>query len=214
MIDPSTLKRQMVQFKLEDVTYLFKTDKYGLLCCLPYNAPYSLVVSVERNTMLMDNQKNGWKGVCIHQEANGKAFNCPAKALVHQVIHIRESEGEPKTLLSTGFIKGTWYAVTGEDASKGLKMAATLSHSPTTRGIPIERIDTHSLQSRGANALALSGYSNTKIQKWDDGTVQLLNSISEKNLHATQQACCQKWNVVSNSSIYQEMHKMMSQPHV
>ena len=44
-------------------------------------------------------------------------------------------------------------------------MAAMLLSYPSTQGIPIERIDTHSLQSGGANALALSGYSDTKIQK-------------------------------------------------
>ena len=38
-------------------------------------------------------------------------------------------------------------------------------HYPDTRGIPIERVDTHSLRSGGANALALSGYSDTQIQK-------------------------------------------------
>ena len=36
---------------------------------------------------------------------------------------------------------------------------------PTAKGIPIDRIDTHSLQSGGANALSLSGYSDTQIQK-------------------------------------------------
>ena len=36
---------------------------------------------------------------------------------------------------------------------------------PVVYGIPIERIDTHSLRSGGANALALSGYSDTQIQK-------------------------------------------------
>ena len=55
--------------------------------------------------------------------------------------------------------------VTGEDISKGLKMAATLLEYPETRGIPIELIDTHSLQCGGANALALSGFSDTQIQK-------------------------------------------------
>jgi hypothetical protein len=49
--------------------------------------------------------------------------------------------------------------------SKGLKLAATILQYPATRGIPIERIDTHSLWSGGANAVALSGYSNTQIQK-------------------------------------------------
>jgi hypothetical protein len=36
---------------------------------------------------------------------------------------------------------------------------------PSTKGIPIQRINTHSLCSGGANVLALSGYSDTEIQK-------------------------------------------------
>ena len=68
-------------------------------------------------------------------------------------------------MLSAFYKDGSRYDITGEDISKGLKMAATLLHYPTTRGIPIERIDTHSLRSGGANALALSGCSDTQIQK-------------------------------------------------
>ena len=68
-------------------------------------------------------------------------------------------------MLSAFYKDGSCYDITGEDISKGLKMAATLLHYPTTRGIPIERIDTQSLRSGGANALALSGYSDTQIQK-------------------------------------------------
>ena len=34
-----------------------------------------------------------------------------------------------------------------------------------SRGFPINRIDTHSLQIGGANALSLSGYSKQQIQK-------------------------------------------------
>ena len=33
------------------------------------------------------------------------------------------------------------------------------------KGIPIDRIDTHSLRGGGANALSLSGYSDREIQK-------------------------------------------------
>ena len=73
--------------------------------------------------------------------------------------------GDTKTLLSSFYIDGIRYDITGEDISKGLKMAAMLLHYPTTQGIPIECIDTHSLRSGGANALALSGYSDTQIQK-------------------------------------------------
>jgi hypothetical protein len=46
-----------------------------------------------------------------------------------------------------------------------LKAAATVLEYSTAKGIPIDRIDTHSFRSGGANALSLSGYSDTQIQK-------------------------------------------------
>jgi hypothetical protein len=46
-----------------------------------------------------------------------------------------------------------------------LKLAALALNYPHQCGIPIERIDTHSLRSGGANALALNGYSDREIQK-------------------------------------------------
>jgi hypothetical protein len=49
--------------------------------------------------------------------------------------------------------------------SIALKAAAATLDYPTAKGIPINRIDTHSLCSGGANALSLAGYSNTQIQK-------------------------------------------------
>ncbi len=45
-----------------------------------------------------------------------------------------------------------------------LKLAAFALRYPS-RGIPIDRVDTHSLRSGGANALALNGYSDREIQK-------------------------------------------------
>ena len=87
------------------------------------------------------------------------------KALARRVVHVRENGGDNKALLLAFFVDGVRYDVTGDDISKGLKMAATLLNYPSMRGIPIEHIDTHSLRSGGANALALSGYSDTQIQK-------------------------------------------------
>ena len=46
-----------------------------------------------------------------------------------------------------------------------LKKAAELLDYPVSRGIPIDRIDTHSLRIGGANALHLAGYSDREIQK-------------------------------------------------
>jgi hypothetical protein len=46
-----------------------------------------------------------------------------------------------------------------------LKLAAATLEYPSRRGIPIDRIDMHSLRIGGANALALTGYSDRQIQK-------------------------------------------------
>jgi hypothetical protein len=85
-------------------------------------------MTAESATLKLDNQKNGWKGVCVHQEANKEAFNCPVKVLACQVIHLRENGGDHKSLLSTFYLDRIHYDVTGEDISKGLKMAVLLLH--------------------------------------------------------------------------------------
>ena len=55
--------------------------------------------------------------------------------------------------------------VNDEDMRSNLKWAATELDYPCRKGIPIERVDTHSLRIGGANALSLSGYSDREIQK-------------------------------------------------
>jgi hypothetical protein len=69
------------------------------------------------------------------------------------------------TYLSLYYVDGARKDVTAEHISKHLKLAAGLLNYPTRKGIPVERVDTHSLQGGGAHALALSGYSETAIQK-------------------------------------------------
>jgi hypothetical protein len=63
------------------------------------------------------------------------------------------------------FVDGVRRDVTAEDISKHLKLAAGLLNYPTRKGIPIDRVDTHSLQGGSTNALALSGYLDMQIQK-------------------------------------------------
>jgi hypothetical protein len=114
----------------------------------------------------LDNQKNGWKGVCVYHESNGEAWHCPVCALARRHIHLRENGADTKTFLSAYYDdKGQRGDITNEDVSKALKAAATVLEYPTAKGIPIDRIDTHLLRSGGANALSLSGYSDTQIQK-------------------------------------------------
>ncbi len=57
------------------------------------------------------------------------------------------------------------YDVTSGHISSALKMAVEALKYPTIKGIPIKRVNTHLLQSGGANALAHAGYSDTQIQK-------------------------------------------------
>ena len=134
----------MVQFKVEDVSY-FKTDKHSVLRCLPCSAPFSLIMTAKSATLKLDNQKNSWKGAFVHQEANGEAFNCSVRALARWIIHVCENSGDNKTLLLAFYVDSVRYNFTGDDISKGLKMAATLLSYPATQGIPVKRVDTHLL---------------------------------------------------------------------
>ena len=156
--------KQTQQFKVRDVTF-FKKDRSGRLRQLRRNAPAHLIMSADSATLKLDNQKNGWKGVCIHQHANGDCYLCPVRALGRRILHIRRNGGDDKTYLSAYWENGGRRYVTHNHISDGLKLAAATLDYPACKGIPIERIDTHSLRCGGANALALSGYSDRQIQK-------------------------------------------------
>jgi hypothetical protein len=157
--------KQTVQFRMQDVTF-FRHDKNGTLRQLPRTATPDEISTAHSATLKLDNQKNGWKGVCIHQEVNGDPYHCPVKALGRRYLHIRRhTRDQHSTFLSTYFINNIRYDVTDKNISTALKLAGVALEYPSRRGIPIERIDTHSLRSGGANALALNGYSDREIQK-------------------------------------------------
>ncbi len=63
-----------------DITF-FAKDKQGNLYCLPRDATADLIAAADGATMKLDNQKNGWKGVFVYQEANGDPLDCPVRAL-------------------------------------------------------------------------------------------------------------------------------------
>ncbi len=79
--------KQTVQFKLKDVKF-FKKNNAGTLMCLPNNPSPILMMMADSATLKLDNQKNGWKGICVHQEADGEPFNCPVRALAQRVLHL------------------------------------------------------------------------------------------------------------------------------
>ena len=176
--------KQTVQFKLEDVTF-YKKTKFGQLRCLPKNAPYELILSADSATLKLDNQKNGWKGVCVHQETNGEAVHCPIRALGRRVVHLRQQGAVKSSFLSTFYHEGKKYDVIGEDVSKALKLAATLLEYTEKRGIPIDLIDTHSLRCGGATLWPCRGIRTPEFKKWGDCWVQPSKSTSGNNSRAT-----------------------------
>ncbi len=71
-----------------------------------------------------------------------------------------------KTFLSAHYDdKGQRSDITNKDVSKALKAAAMVLDYPMAKGISVDHIDTHLLQSGGANALSVAGYSGTQSQK-------------------------------------------------
>jgi hypothetical protein len=102
----------------------------------------------------------------VYHESNGEAWHCPVRALARHHIHLHDNGADTKIILSTYYNdKGQRSDITNEDVSKALKATATVLEYPTAKGIPIDRINTHSLRSGGLNTLSLSGYSDTQIQK-------------------------------------------------
>ena len=101
----------------------------------------------------------------MNQEANGEIHDCPLCALARCFCSIRKRSTNSNTFLSAYWVNNTQHDFSDENIRGSLKLAATLLNDPAIKGIPIDCIDTHSLQSGGANTLLLSDYSDCQIQK-------------------------------------------------
>ena len=124
----------------------------------------------------------------MYHESNGEAWHCPVRALARRHIHLRENGADTKTFLSAYYEdKGQHGDITNEDVSKALKAAATVLEYATMKGILIDRIDTHSLRSGGANALSLSGYPKSK--RWDVGEALHSKNTSERSWRVSLKGC-------------------------
>ncbi len=104
--------------------------------------------------------------MCIFHHANSQQYLCPVCALARRYLHLRHHTATPRDTISLYWNTPTdVHSVTAEHITRAVKLAAAMLQYPTRKGITIERVNTHSLRSGGANALALSGYSDTQIQK-------------------------------------------------
>ena len=73
-----------------------------------------------------------------------------------------------KTYMSAYWADGKRNDVTADNISEALKFAATALDYPHLKGIPVERMETHSLISGGSDSLLLAGYSyrDIKMGQW------------------------------------------------
>ncbi len=72
--------KQTVQFKFKDISF-FKRNKAGALGCFPWDASPSLIMMADSATLKLDNQKNGWKGMCIHQASEWGMVQLSSKGI-------------------------------------------------------------------------------------------------------------------------------------
>ena len=188
--------KQTVQFRMQDVTF-FKKDKVGRLRQLPRNARDATILTADGATLTLGNQKNGWQNVSIHHEWNGEDLLDAVRALGRRYCHIRQHmNNDWSTLLSAVFTEDGRVDVTDKDVSQSLKTAARVLQYPEMKGIPVERVNTHSLRIGGANALALAGFNEMQIQKmgrWRGDTFKIyvreqLSNFSEGMSRAMKQS--------------------------
>lgn len=132
----------MVQFKVNYVTF-FRKDSKGTLRQLSQTAIDAEIMSAHSATLKLNNQKNGWKGVCIHQEHKGEAIHCPVRALGRRYVHICFHTTDVTLPLSSYFSAGQRCAITDSNIRACLKHAAAALNYPSQKGNPIDRIDTH-----------------------------------------------------------------------
>jgi hypothetical protein len=93
----------------------------------------------EGATLKLDNQKNGWKGVCVYNKSNGKRWHFPVRALARRYLHLCNMGANSKTFLLAYYNdKGQRSNITNKDVSKALKVAATALDYPTAKGIPVD----------------------------------------------------------------------------
>jgi hypothetical protein len=140
-------------------------------------------MSADGATLKLDNQKNSWKGVCIYQQTTGNPFHSPVSALGCRFAHLCEHHATGKTFICAYWMDDTEYNVTTENISAAMKRAAAALFYPTYKGIPVHRVDTHSLRIGGACALALSGYLDMHIQKMGRWRGETFKEYVHEELH-------------------------------
>ena len=174
--------KQTRQFRLKDITF-FKFDSAGRLAPLPKNASDEDILAADWATLTISNQKNGQKGDAVHHEAMpGNVLACPVRALGRRYVHIRKHNKSGNAFICSFWDEAGHANVTDKMIRFTVKLTASALNYEQ-RGIPINRIDTHSLRAGGACALKLSGHDDVEIRKmgrWKPSSQAFLEYIQQQ----------------------------------
>ncbi len=83
--------KRTVQFRIGDVHFL-DTTNHSCPGLIAQNAPAHKLLAASSATLHLDNQKNGWKGVCIHHNHNGEPLSgIGTSNITYLLIHYKPS---------------------------------------------------------------------------------------------------------------------------
>ena len=156
---------------------------------LPTNTLDEEIFSEDGATLKLDNQKNGWTGVCVYQGHNGDENFSPVMALGRRCVSIRQKMSNDKTYFSVYWVGGKCKDITADNMSAALKFAVTALNYPSLKGIPVDRVETHYLIYLVDNVMSILGYIDRYIQKWGDGEGEPLRSTYERSYIILQRSC-------------------------
>lgn len=164
---PQKDRRRTQRFRVKDV--ILRRSNQTII---PNNAPLPVLLTATHATLRITNQKNGWRGQCIHHYCTGLPTS-PIKALARRVHHILTYTSDPNTCLSTYFTaQHCPHQIRPNHVNTELKRAVCALGLPAF-GITPDLVSSHSLRSGGAMAMHLNGTPTLTIKKqgrWSSNT--------------------------------------------
>ena len=85
--------------------------------------------------------------------------------------------------MSETWTEGTRKYLNADNMSASFKLTTSTLNYPSLKGIPIYRVDTHSLRLGGANTLLLAGYRDIDIQKMGRWRGEKFKEYIREELH-------------------------------
>ena len=84
---------------MRDITFSGTSSQDGFIKCHAMLGDFE-IMNAKCTTLKLDNQKNGWKGMCVNQKHDGDKVFCGTQGLGRQYSHIRKHTQDQNMLLS------------------------------------------------------------------------------------------------------------------